>query len=125
MAAPLSTSCLQRWTLLQEAAQCSGVLERRAGEGTAGTGQAGQGPPGPHRVEPHGLMAWFLVPRCLSAGALPSGPAKRACQAAPSEPHDGRTARHGRSALTGRGKAVSVFGHNVKDPNVQTPQTGA
>lgn len=27
MAAPLSTSCLQRWTLLQEAAQCSGVLE--------------------------------------------------------------------------------------------------
>lgn len=27
MAAPLSTSCLQRWTLLQEAAQCSGVLQ--------------------------------------------------------------------------------------------------
>lgn len=27
IAAPLSTSCLQRWTLLQEAAQCSGVLE--------------------------------------------------------------------------------------------------
>jgi hypothetical protein len=27
MAAPLSTSCLQRCTLLQEAAQCSGVLE--------------------------------------------------------------------------------------------------
>lgn len=26
IAAPLSTSCLQRWTLLQEAAQCSGVL---------------------------------------------------------------------------------------------------
>lgn len=76
MAAPLSTSCLQRWTLLQEAAQCSGVLEWRAGEGTVGTGQAGQGPPGPCWVEPHGLMAWFLVPRCLSAGALPSGPAK-------------------------------------------------
>lgn len=31
MAAPLSTSCLQRWTLLQEAAQCRGVL--------GGTGQ--------------------------------------------------------------------------------------
>ena len=27
MAAPDSTSILQRWTLLQEAAQCKGVLE--------------------------------------------------------------------------------------------------
>ena len=40
MAAPLSTSCLQRWTLLQEAAQCSGVLQGVEGEGGAGGSQA-------------------------------------------------------------------------------------
>lgn len=43
MAAPLSTSCLQRWTLLQEAAQCSGVLQGVGGEGAAWLLEA-QGP---------------------------------------------------------------------------------
>lgn len=57
MAAPLSTSCLQRWTLLQEAAQCSGVLE-----GTGATlvpcGVAGTRPP----------QGWLL--RAQQAAAL-------------------------------------------------------
>ena len=79
MAAPLSTSCLQRWTLLQEAAQCSGVLERRAGEGTRGAARPARPrrPPGGLRgcAAPRGpkvpasvLETAGLLLTCLSAG---------------------------------------------------------
>lgn len=79
MAAPLSTSCLQRWTLLQEAAQCSGVLQRRAGERAArhcpGWPGTSRGPTGFGL----GLFNGLVSPHPVSqaARALLNGPGPR------------------------------------------------
>lgn len=95
MAAPLSTSCLHRWALLQEAAQCSGVLGGARAAAWAPrprTRPRAQAPRAPRRLPKGVVLLRALHPqRCTGPGVDRETPGKQLSPAGAALPRLTRT----------------------------------